>query len=65
MTTVAASYAQNLVDELRDDDFVDSVSVDENHHGVYLDVTVPDPTAESRIYEMAEDEPVWMEISVA
>lgn len=64
MSTVAASYAQHVAEELREENFVDAVTVDENHRGVYLDVTVLDRTAESRMYEIAEDEPVWMEISV-
>lgn len=64
MSTLAVSYAQELVAELEDEKFVDSVSLGENRHGVFIDVTVPDRTAESWMYEYAESEPVWFEITV-
>lgn len=60
--TIEQQYAQQTASELADKPFVSDATVDENHKGLYVRVTVPGASEMSRMYGIVDNYAVWISV---
>lgn len=59
------AIAELYAGQLEDRPEVEDVEIDRNHRGTYLRCTATDRVALETLYDVVEEFPVWVDLSVA